>query len=119
MSHVLRLEPITVGLGQFHFCRSRTRSSGAKRDLRNLGKEGYHLSCGRCGKHMCTQCMVQAPVGIRCRDCGKAQRMPTYDVRPTYYARAISVALVSSVGAGVLWGTLPSSPSHAHPAQGY
>ena len=61
------------------------------------------LSCGRCGKHMCTQCMVQAPVGIRCRDCGKAVRMPTFDVRPTYYARAIGVGAAIALGGGVLW----------------
>ena len=43
------------------------------------------LSCSRCDKHICTECMVQAPVGIRCKECGKATRMPTYDVRPTHY----------------------------------
>jgi len=61
------------------------------------------LSCSRCEKHICTQCMVQAPVGIRCRDCGKALRTPTYDVRPTYYARAVAVGLAAGVGGAVLW----------------
>ena len=62
------------------------------------------LSCSRCEKNVCTQCMVQAPVGIRCRDCGKAVRMPTYDVRPAYYSRAIIVALAVAIGGGILWG---------------
>ena len=62
------------------------------------------LFCSRCEKHICTQCMVQAPVGIRCRDCGKASRMPTYDVRPAYYSRAIVVALAVAIGGGILWG---------------
>ncbi len=62
------------------------------------------LSCSRCEKHVCTQCMVQAPVGIRCRDCGKALRMPTHDVRPAYYSRAIIVALAVAIGGGILWG---------------
>ena len=57
------------------------------------------LSCGRCGKAICTGCMVQAPVGIRCRDCGIAAPIPTFDVTPTYYARAVGA------GGGVChWG---------------
>ena len=84
------------------------------------------LSCSRCEKHICTQCMVQAPVGIRCRDCGKAMRMPTYDVRPTYYARAVSVGVGAGVGGGILWalfnlvlGGIPFLPSLAAIGVGY
>lgn len=62
------------------------------------------LTCSRCGKSVCTQCMVQAHVGIRCKECGKAVRMPTFDVTPAYYARAVGVALALSVGGGILWG---------------
>ena len=29
--------------------------------------------------------------------------MPTYDVRPTYYARAVGVAVATAVGGGILW----------------
>ncbi|MCH7712155.1 MAG: hypothetical protein IIC99_00900 [Chloroflexi bacterium] len=61
------------------------------------------LSCSRCGKSVCTQCMVQANVGIRCKECGKAVRMPTFDVTPAYYARAVGVGLAGAVGGGVLW----------------
>jgi len=84
------------------------------------------LSCGRCEKHMCTQCMVQAPVGIRCRDCGKGSRLPTYDVQPTYYARAVGVGFGAAVGGGVLWslfnwllGGIPFLPSLAAIGVGY
>lgn len=62
------------------------------------------LSCSRCGKSVCTQCMAQANVGIQCKECGKAVRMPTFDVTPAYYARAIGVGLAGAVGGGVLWG---------------
>ncbi len=27
------------------------------------------VSCGRCGKPLCPDCMVHGPVGIRCREC--------------------------------------------------
>lgn len=30
--------------------------------------------------------------------------MPTYDVQPTYYARAVGVALAIAIGGGILWG---------------
>ena len=64
------------------------------------------LSCSRCGKHICAQCMVQVPVGIRCKECGKGVRMPTYDVRPTYYARAVGAAVGVAIGGGILWAFL-------------
>ncbi len=62
------------------------------------------LACSRCGKSVCTQCMVQAHVGIRCKECGKAVRMPTFDVTPSYYAKALGVGLAVAVGGGLLWG---------------
>ena len=84
------------------------------------------LSCSRCEKNMCTQCMVQAPVGIRCRECGKAVPMPTYDVQTSYYARAVAVGAVIAVGGGLLWalftaifGAIPFFPSLAALGMGY
>ena len=61
------------------------------------------LSCSQCGESICTQCMIQAPVGIRCPECGKGSKMPTFDVQPTYYARAIGVGVGVAIGGGVLW----------------
>ena len=50
--------------------------------------------------------MVQAPVGIRCRECGKVARMPTYDVQPTYYAKAVGVGVATAISGGILWAIL-------------
>jgi hypothetical protein len=50
--------------------------------------------------------MVQAPVGIRCKECGKAIPTPTYDVRPTFYARGVAVAAGVAIGGGVIWSVL-------------
>lgn len=85
------------------------------------------LSCSRCGKDMCTQCLVQAPVGIRCRECGKEVRTPTFDVQPSYYARAVAVGVVIAIGGGLLWillvrtvfGRIPYLPSLLAIAVGY
>ena len=84
------------------------------------------LYCSQCGKHICTQCMVQAPVGIRCRECGKTVPLPTFDVSPSYYARAISVAAAGGIAGGLLWALvnaifrgIPFLPSLAAVAVGY
>lgn len=76
------------------------------------------LSCSQCSKSMCTRCMVQAPVGIRCRECGKAAPMPTFDVQRSYYARAVAVGLGVAFAGGILWavanaifGAIPFLPS--------
>ena len=47
--------------------------------------------------------MVQAPVGIRCRECGRAVRMPTFDVQPTHYLRGFAVAGLVGLGGGFTW----------------
>ena len=61
------------------------------------------LSCSRCSKLICAQCLVQAPVGIRCRECGKAQPMPTYDVRPANYTLGIGVAVLLMILGTPAW----------------
>ena len=61
------------------------------------------LSCGQCGRSMCTQCLVQVSVGIRCPECGKATKMPTFDVQGIYYAKAAGVGVAVAIGGGVLW----------------
>jgi hypothetical protein len=78
-------------------------------DTHGVGHCAWHpavetrLSCSHCGKSICTQCLVQAPVGIRCRECGRPEKMPTFDVQPNYYARAVGVGVAISVGGGLVW----------------
>ena len=64
------------------------------------------LSCSQCRRPICTECMVQAPVGIRCRECGRPVPLPTFDVRPSNYAKALVVAAVLVVLGVILWLTL-------------
>ena len=64
------------------------------------------LSCSQCRRPICTRCLVQAPVGIRCRECGKAQPLPTFDVRPANYARAIATAAGIAILGAILWFAL-------------
>ncbi len=64
------------------------------------------LSCSQCRRPICTGCLVQAPVGIRCRECGRAAPLPTFDVRPSNYAKALVVAAVLVALGVILWLTL-------------
>ena len=64
------------------------------------------LSCGQCRRPICTACLVQVPVGIRCRECGRAQPLPTFDVRPVNYARAAATAVGIVVVGTILWFVL-------------
>ena len=63
-----------------------------------------HLRCGKCGKPICPQCMVQTPGGARCRECAKLYKLPTFRVSPVYYLRAAGAALGTAVILGLAWG---------------
>ena len=60
--------------------------------------------CGKCGKLICPKCLVQTPVGSRCRDCAKLYKLPTYRISPVYYLRATGAALGMAVVVGLAWG---------------
>jgi len=34
-------------------------------------RESTRLTCGRCGKPICTRCAINGPAGIRCPECAK------------------------------------------------
>lgn len=61
------------------------------------------LSCSRCGKPICPRCLVQTPVGARCRQCAGLRRIPTYEVRPVHYLRASFVGAGLAIGVGAAW----------------
>ncbi len=57
------------------------------------------LRCGRCGKPICVKCIVQTPVGARCKECAQVRALPTYRADPLTVARAgIAGLIVSAVG---------------------
>ena len=62
-----------------------------------------NLRCGKCGELICPDCMVHTPVGVRCADCGKVRRIPTYDVSGQFLTRAVIVGLLLGIASGVLF----------------
>jgi hypothetical protein len=63
-----------------------------------------NLRCGKCGKPICPKCLVQTPVGARCRECAGLYKLPTYRVSGLYYLRAAGTALVLAIVIGLIWG---------------
>ena len=67
------------------------------------------LRCGKCGKPICPRCMIQTPVGARCRDCARLNKLPTYRVSAVYYLRATGTALGMALAVGIVWGLIANS----------
>ena len=62
------------------------------------------LRCGKCGKPICPKCLVQTPVGARCRDCARLYKLPTYRLSASHYLRAAGAAAGTGVVLGLAWG---------------
>lgn len=65
-----------------------------------------NLRCGKCAKPICPKCMVQTPVGARCADCTKLDKLPTYQVSIKFYLRAIGAGLGMTIICGFIWGAI-------------
>jgi hypothetical protein len=62
------------------------------------------LRCSRCDTPICPRCLVQTPVGARCRDCAQLAKSPVYTVKGPFLARAIAAAVLGGVAMGLIWG---------------
>lgn len=65
-----------------------------------------YLRCGRCETPICPRCLIQTPVGARCRECANVTRLPTFDVTPVFFARGFAAAMVAGVVVGAIWGSI-------------
>ena len=54
------------------------------------------VHCGKCDRPICVKCMVQTPVGMRCRDCARLRRLPQFDVDVPLLARSAAGGLATS-----------------------
>ena len=64
------------------------------------------LRCGRCETPICPRCLVQTPVGARCRECAGVTRLPTYNMSALLLLRGSGAAAVAAIVIGVVWGYL-------------
>ncbi|MEX2237644.1 MAG: B-box zinc finger protein [Dehalococcoidia bacterium] len=61
------------------------------------------LRCSRCEKLICPRCLVQTPVGARCKDCGIAGKSPLYQLSPVLYLRMVALVILGGGLVGVGW----------------
>lgn len=64
------------------------------------------LACGKCGKAICPRCLVQTPVGARCRDCAQLRRLPQYEISPAFLIRGFTAAVAVGAALGGAWALL-------------
>lgn len=64
-------------------------------------KTPTNVRCGRCDTPVCPKCLVFAPVGVRCRDCGKPPKLPQYQVSLPLLLRALAASLVVGAAGGL------------------
>lgn len=53
------------------------------------------VSCGRCGKYLCADCVHHGPVGVRCIDC---LRGPRLELPPENFQRARTGGILLAIG---------------------
>lgn len=61
-----------------------------------------YLRCGRCDTPICPRCMIQTPVGSRCRTCARIRKLPMFTLSPADYLKAIGTALAASIVCGAV-----------------
>jgi hypothetical protein len=67
------------------------------------------VSCSSCEKPICPDCMVHAPVGVKCRDCARMPRSALVRLKPAKAARAIAAAAGTAVALGIALAALSGS----------
>ncbi|GEM_PF-6882683 len=48
------------------------------------------LSCGRCERTICPDCLIHTPGGTRCRTCAEMRKAPAYELKLFHYVVAIT-----------------------------
>ena len=64
------------------------------------------LQCSRCEVAICPSCLVQTPVGARCRDCARIKRTPMYVLSTAHLLRAGVAAVVGGIAMGLVWALI-------------
>ncbi len=65
-------------------------------------KEVTALRCASCGVPICPKCLVQTPVGMKCRDCGTQRGSAVFRASLGNIACALAIGLLFGAVAG--WG---------------
>lgn len=80
----------------------------------NHPKEMTYVRCGRCETPICVRCMVDTPVGKKCRSCAKA-RTHLSESTPRQVILAFVAATIAAVVCGWVVQRIPLIPILAFP----
>ncbi|MFN8522929.1 MAG: B-box zinc finger protein [Chloroflexota bacterium] len=80
--------------------------SAAPRCATHPGIETY-LRCNRCDTPICPRCLIQTPVGARCRGCARLRAVPPYDPKAIHLLRGFGAALGTTAALSALAPLLP------------
>ena len=64
--------------------------------------ENTRLKCVDCEKPICSACMVECPVGVRCKDCIKPKGQPKLTIAP-WFSVAKAFGASALIGCAVGW----------------
>lgn len=64
------------------------------------------ISCATCGTPICPECMVQAPVGIKCPDCARQPRSALVRLKPEKAVRALAAAVGAAAVVAIVLAAL-------------
>ncbi len=64
--------------------------------------EDSRLTCIECSSPICAQCLVQCPVGFRCKSCVGSVKNPLTSVTPLLVVKTLSLCIAIGCGAGWL-----------------
>ena len=76
--------------------------------------ESEHVfSCVECGSYICARCMVDTPVGYKCRECGRSGAASP--VKRDQWAKASTVAVLASALAAFLYAEIAFRTGYSGP----
>ena len=64
------------------------------------------LRCSRCETPICPRCLVQTPVGARCKECARIAKNPIYTLTTGAALKAAGASVVGGVVMGLIWGLI-------------
>ena len=62
-----------------------------------------YLRCAECEKPICPRCLVQTPVGAKCKEHARLRKPAMYELKPAHYLRGAGAAVGAGLGLGVAW----------------
>lgn len=65
-----------------------------------------NLACATCGQPICPKCMIETPVGMKCRACARLQRPPMFRVSSAQYIRAVGAGLGLAAIFSLVWSVV-------------